>query len=270
MTTTAPKRILFTIAFDGSSFHGWQSQPHGETVQDALEKAFRTITQERVRIEGASRTDAGVHALSFPCHVDTQSDLAPEKLLLGLNALLPPTIVVREANYVPADFHARKSVQEKTYRYFLLNERRRSPHLLGRVWQLPQPLSLSAMQEAAAHFVGTHDFSCFQGSDDNPRNPVRTMNAASVTRAQASHHLPLPMTDNLFVFEFRSRGFLKYMVRNMVGTLVEVGMQKRASSSIPDILAGRDRTKAGGTAPAEGLYLMEVRYAPEAMRLTRE
>ena len=250
----AKRRIRLDLCFNGRAFEGWQSQPHGKTVQDTLEKALREMTQEELRVIGCSRTDSGVHALHYVAHFNTRSQIPTPGFTAGLNSLLPESIAVLETADVPGEFHARESVREKTYRYEILNRRVRDPLCFDRVWQIFDPLNFEAMARAAQDLQGEHDFSCFRAADDVKPNAVRTLSTCRLSQKSA------PFGGTEIHVEVRARGFMKYMVRNIVGTLVEVGRGRRTSESMPALLASKDRTKAGATAPAAGLYLVKVDY----------
>lgn len=250
------QRIALFLQFDGSGFSGWQSQAHGNTVQDALESAIERMLGERVTVHGCSRTDAGVHAFQYVAHVDLTKESPLDRLVGGLNALTPKGLSILAARQVPPDFHARKSARCKTYRYTVLNRRSRDPFYLDRAWQIPEPLDLAAMREAARLLEGEHDFASFQASDAEPRPTIRTLDRLTVSTRPTE-----TSGEGCWIeIEATSKGFLKYMVRNLVGTLVEVGRGKRPAASIPEILASKDRRKAAETAPAAGLSLVRIKY----------
>ena len=243
------KRYSLTIVFDGSEFCGWQRQENGLSIQEILEKNLSKITEEKIKVTGCSRTDAGVHALEFLAHFDSQTEIPSQKLQSGINSLSPKSMAILSLKEVPISFHARKNVKQKIYRYRIFNRRVRNPFLEKRAWHVPIPLNVKVMQKAAFQIQGKHDFSCFQASDPEPRNPLRTLDFCTVKHDSNLKEIQI---------EIASRGFLKYMVRNIVGTLVEIGHEKRSIDHIMDLLKSKDRKLAGPTAPPHGLYLARV------------
>jgi len=248
--------IKLTIAYDGSDFHGWQLQPGLPTIQGAIHDAIRQITQEPITIHGASRTDAGVHALGQVAHFKTHSTLNAQEIQRGLNALLPPTIRIVAAQEVGQDFHARWLAQGKTYRYRIYRGEVLPPFDHRRAFHYPWPLDEAAMCAAARAFAGQHDFTSFAAStgseeDDKDRDMQRTIHSSEITRD--------PQSDEI-AYLVRGRSFLRYMVRKIVGTLIEVGRGRLAPSDIPEIFAARDRSRSGPTVPPEGLYLVALEY----------
>jgi tRNA pseudouridine38-40 synthase len=248
--------IKLTIAYDGSDFHGWQLQPGLATIQGALHDAIRQITQEPITIHGASRTDAGVHALAQVAHFKTHSTLDAQEIQRGMNALLPPTIRIVAAQEVGQDFHARWLAQGKTYRYRIYRGEVLPPFDHRRAFHYPWPLDEAAMSAAARAFEGQHDFSSFAAStgseeDDKDRDMQRIIHSSEIIRE--------PQRDEI-AYVIRGRSFLRYMVRKIVGTLIEVGKGRLAPSDIPGIFAARDRSRSGPTVPPEGLYLVALEY----------
>ncbi|MCW7753314.1 tRNA pseudouridine(38-40) synthase TruA [Desulfobotulus sp. H1] len=246
------RRFRIVMEYDGCSFHGWQRQPVLLTVQGELEKALSLIAASHVDVHGSGRTDAGVHALAQVAHFDMDTRMNGVLLKKALNCLLPPGIVIHNCMEVGPAFHARFGARAKTYRYRILNRALRSA--LGRthVWHVWQPLNRSAMDRAAALLTGTHDFKSFEGAGSPRSSTVRTLFHAAFDDE--------PANPGVFAFEVTANGFLRYMVRNLVGTLVQVGMGKIREESIPEILAGKSRHLAGITAPPQGLYLKAVHY----------
>lgn len=243
-------RYKLTIEYDGTGLVGWQRQPHGVSVQAALEAAIEKFCGERVTVHGAGRTDAGVHALAQVAHVDLARAHAPDTVRGALNHhLRPASVSVLAVEPAAPDFHARLSATGRVYRYRILN--RRPPPMLDRmrVWHVPPPLDLAAMQAGARHLVGRHDFSTFRDSLCQAKSPVRTLDALDVTRAGAEIHI-----------EARARSFLHHQVRNIAGTLKLVGLGQWSPDDVAAALAARDRRAGGPTAPAEGLYLVAVNY----------
>jgi len=244
-------QLRLTVEYEGTAYQGWQLQPGGPTVQEVLERALATALREPVRVRGAGRTDAGVHACGQIAAVRVRR--APtdvERLRRSLNALTPDDVAVREIAVVDDAFDPRRDASSRVYEYRILNAPAPSPFWRRFAWHVPEPLRVDAMNVAAAALVGEHDFAVFRGAD---AEPVRS----TVRRAFESR---LARTDALLVYRIEATAFLKHMVRNIVGTLVEVGRGLRPPDAIGALLAGRDRTRAGATAPPHGLMLVEVRY----------
>ena len=238
-----------TLEYDGTNYHGWQIQPNLPTIQGTIEAAIRKVAQHDVDVIGAGRTDAGVHALGQVAHFSTTARLTAEEWHRALNGLLPVDIAVLAVEQVPETFHARFSAKSKLYRYQILTRVHRSALSRSKILHYPYPLDLESMQEASHTLVGTHDFSSFQGSPTDTDNPVCT-----VTR------LTIEQFGDEIRFEVEANRFLKQMVRAIVGTLLEVGRGKLKAGEVTEILAAKDRTKAGPTATAHGLYLVRVDY----------
>jgi tRNA pseudouridine38-40 synthase len=246
-----------TLAYDGAAFSGWQRQPDQRTVQGELERAWRDITGEEVRIVGASRTDAGVHAAGQVASVESSTALAPDVLLGGLNAKLPVDVAVRSVEPAPDGFHATHGARKKRYRYLIHNDRRRPIFARGYAWHVPTALDVAAMNAGAQNLVGTHDFASFQSVGSERESTVRTIFAASVGT------LATPTFEEsaaLVSVEVEGDGFLYNMVRSIAGTLVEVGRGRRPSEWVAEVVAARDRAAAGQTAPPQGLTLLWVAY----------
>lgn len=242
------RRVALVLSYDGSSYHGWQIQSNAVTVQGELQAALSQLFKTPVSVYGCSRTDAGVHARRFVCHFDLPFLFPLDRLPLALNALLPSDIAVREALFVPDDFHARFSCLGKTYSYRLWNALVRSPFESRRAGFWPVPLEAERMNEFARDFVGEHDFYAFMAARSEVENTVRRISAFSVERE-----------DNLIRFSVTGNGFLYNMVRIMVGTLIYADLGK-LEKSIPEILTAKDRTLAGITVPPQGLYLEKVYF----------
>ena len=243
-------RYKLTIEYDGTGLVGWQRQPNGVSVQAALEDAVEKFCGERVAVHGAGRTDAGVHALAQCAHVDLAREAPTETIRSALNHhLRPATVSVLLVEEAAPDFDARRSAIGRVYRYRILN--RRPPPMLDRmrVWHVSPPLDLAAMQEGARHLVGRHDFSTFRDSLCQAKSPIRTLDMLDVTRAGEEIHI-----------EARARSFLHHQVRNMAGTLKLVGLGQWSPADVAAALEARDRRAGGPTAPAEGLYLVKIRY----------
>ncbi len=243
------QRIALGLEYDGRAFHGWQTQPDGNTVQDYLERALAVIHGAPVQTVTAGRTDAGVHASAQVVHFDAEF-LRPEQAWVrGVNAHLPEGITVLWARVVTEDFHARFSARERYYRYLLLNRSVRPALLAGRVGWMHGHLDEVAMNQAAGHLLGTHDFSAFRAAECQARTPIRDLREAHITRV-----------GELLTLEFRANAFLHHQVRNMVGALVWVGLGRRPPEWIAEVLESRDRARAAATFPPDGLYLAGVRY----------
>lgn len=243
------RTLKLVLEYDGSNYCGWQVQEHEPTVQGVLEQALAKILGQRVRVQGAGRTDAKVHALGQVASVGTASTLPTETLRSALNSVLPRDVVVHQVQEVPPDFHARYSAEGKTYTYRILNRSVRSPLRLRYVWHVARPLDIERMTEAMGALVGRHDFSSFRAAGSEVQSSVRTITALSLDRQEDE-----------IVLRCSANGFLRHMVRNIVGTLVEVGSGRRAPQDMKRILAARDRRLAGVTAPPQGLYLVKVQY----------
>ncbi len=241
--------VKLTVEYDGTNYCGWQVQPNGESIQAALERAVSTFLGASTRITGSGRTDAGVHALGQVANFFTEKEFAPHRLRRGLNALTPLAITIKEVEIVADSFDARRDARSRVYEYRILNRPTPSPFYLNRAWHVHAPLDVGAMREAIACLIGEHDFSSFRAAGCDAAHPVRKIYANS-----------LEARGELLIYAVEATAFLRHMVRNIVGTLVEVGQGLRAPQSFKELLEARDRTKAGITAPAHGLYLVEVKY----------
>ena len=244
------RTIKLLIEYDGRNYLGWQVQPKGATLQGVLEEKLSFLTNEKIDLLGSGRTDAGVHALGQVAHFKTKSQLDVQTIQRALNSLLPSDIVVQKVEEVDEGFHARKQSKRKTYEYRILNRNIRSAFHRGYAWHIPQTLDITEMKKATRSLMGEHDFSSFQSVGSPKRTAVR-----KVTRAEWKQS-----RDGFLRFEIEANGFLKQMVRAIVGTLVEVGKRKITSNEFQKILDSRDRKNAGPTAPAHGLFLKEVKY----------
>jgi tRNA pseudouridine38-40 synthase len=257
------RHFKLTIAYDGTDFHGWQIQsPDKPTIQGEISSVLRTLTQENVLLNGAGRTDAGVHALGQVASFRTQSGLSAGEFQRALNALLPPTIRIVGAEEVGPDFHARWSALGKIYRYRLYRGKVVPPAVWRYVLHYPFPLDEDAMRIAASRFVGPHDFASFAAStgsedDDKERSTVREIYASELVRSEDGEEL---------VYTVRGRSFLRYMVRKMVGTLLDVGRGKLVPDDILRLYQLRDRAKSGPTVPPQGLCMVQVMH-DEAWRI---
>ena len=243
------RNLLVILRYDGRAFHGWQVQQNAVTAMETFQTALEGILQEHVDVKGCSRTDAGVHAARYGVSFKTSCAIPCAGLVRALGAALPPAMSALACHEVPADFHARYSAKGKRYRYRILNSAIRDPFLEGFVYRVAPPLDAAAMNEAAQAFVGTHDWSSFCNAGGAVRDPVRTVFSAAVTRE-----------NDLVAFSVEGDGFLYHMVRIMAGTLIDLDRGVLPRGSLPDIIAARERSRAGFTAPAEGLMLEDVFY----------
>jgi len=247
------RTIKLILEYDGTEYRGWQRQKNGLSVQAILEERIAVITGERVKVIGSGRTDAGVHALGQVAHFRTASAIPAENLLKGINSLLPDDIVVKSLTDAPAGFHARIDARRKTYLYRLYNGVTRTALFRRYAWTVSAPLDVPAMRRAAAYLVGRHDFTSFCTVHTEAASFVR-----EIFRLEIS---PTGTTAGSFLeIEVEADGFLRYMVRTIVGTLVEIGRGKRPPEEMTAILTGRNRDLAGMTAPPQGLFLKEVFY----------
>jgi tRNA pseudouridine38-40 synthase len=243
------RNIKVVIEYDGTGFFGFQYQPDVPTIQGELERVISRIVKEDVTVYGSGRTDAGVHAAGQVVNFRTCGTIPVEKLCIAMNSLLPPSIAALAASEVDEAFHARYSAKSRLYRYEILNREARSA-IAGRFcWHVRRPLDVDAMNDAARCLVGVHDFTSFAGADRDEGSAVREVREIGVRR-----------DGERVVLMIRANAFLRSMVRTIVGTLVEVGVGKRPRSDIRDTLEARDRTRAGKTAPPQGLCLVEVEY----------
>jgi tRNA pseudouridine38-40 synthase len=243
------RNLKFTIEYDGTDFVGWQRQDAGVSIQGLIEDALAPIEGRPVTVHGAGRTDAGVHALGQVASARLETTLDPITLQRALNATLPEAVRIAAVEEAADDFHARFSARLKTYEYRLWNDAFVPPFVRRYVWHIPQPLDLAALAGGAAALEGEHDFAAFQGSGGAPAPTVRRVRAARWRADPPS-----------LVLEIAGEGFLRHMVRAIVGTLVDVGLGRSTAADVPVILASRDRSRAGVTAPASGLFLVRVDY----------
>jgi tRNA pseudouridine38-40 synthase len=242
------KPISLTIEYDGTDFIGWQVQPGQRSVQGELERALETLHGQPLRVTASGRTDSGVHALGQVVSFVPPVERPLKAYTHGLNAMLPHDMAVKQVDVRPEGFDARRWSRGKVYRYTVFNGRVRSPLHLRTSWQVYPPLDVAAMQQAAPSLLGTHDFSAFRASDCEAKTTVRVMRRVDVAGSAGG----------LLTVEVEATAFLKHMVRNVVGTLVEVGMGVRTVESVGETLRSLDRKLAGRTAPAQGLCLVQV------------
>jgi len=236
-------RIALGLEYCGTGFHGWQSQPQGNTVQDVLEAALAQIAGEPLGVICAGRTDAGVHATQQVVHFETLVERPLSAWVRGVNSHLPSGVAVRWAQPVSDDFHARFSARGRRYRYLLVNRAQRPGLWQGRVGWFHLPLDIQLMQSAAQRLVGEHDFSAFRAANCQAKTPVKHMSRAEIS-----------VRGNLIVFDFEASAFLHHMVRNLVGTLVYIGKGAQAPGWVDELLLARDRQQAAPTFSPDGLY----------------
>lgn len=243
------KRIMLTVAYDGTNYHGWQVQPNGETIEGVLNRCLSELMQENIEVIGASRTDSGVHAMGNIAVFDTQSLIPPEKIAYALNARLPEDIKIQDSKEVDINFHPRHCDSRKTYEYRIYNATFPMPIKRLYSYFTYVPLNVERMREAASYFVGTHDFKSFCSVDSQVENTVRRIESVEVLQS-----------DNQIVIRVTGRGFLYNMVRIMAGTLMEAGRGNILPQDIERILEAKDRTAAGPTASACGLTLIRYEF----------
>jgi tRNA pseudouridine38-40 synthase len=255
------RRIKITLQYDGTSYQGWQVQPSGITIQGMLEERILRITGEPVTFIGAGRTDAGVHAIAQIASFDSSSGLDNVVIKRALNALLPPDVRIVAIEDCTGDFHPRYSALRKRYFYLIANTDD-VPVFWGRyVWWVKAPLDVEGMKAASGFLRGRHDFSSFRGAGCGARSPVREVYCLEAERFRELAFFSSRFGGNFIKISLEGDGFLRHMVRNIVGTLVEVGRGKIPPETVRDILLSRDRRRAGQTAPAKGLFLDKVIYA---------
>ncbi|MED5398905.1 MAG: tRNA pseudouridine(38-40) synthase TruA [Planctomycetota bacterium] len=269
------RNIRLRLAYDGTAYVGWQVQPNGPSVQSCLETAIEKLTGTATRVTAAGRTDSGVHAVGQVANFTTNSDIPCSNILSGLQHFLPDDIVVVEADEVGEEFHATYAALGKWYRYVIHNARPRHPFLDRYAWQYEADLDIQAMQEAARRLIGTHDFRAFETQHPNRATSVRTIRQLDVARHDQFSTWSLwpvrdeaPAGDGPFVWiDIAADGFLYNMVRAITGTLVQVGRGRMTADELTDVLATGTRDDAGETAPACGLYLMQVEYDESVTRV---
>jgi len=248
------RNFKIILAYDGTEFSGWQVQPDAPSIQATLASAIGRVTGEKVLPQGSGRTDAGVHALGQVASLSLASAIPTANLVIALNDVLPPSIRVLECTEAAEGFHARKSAKAKTYRYRMYRRDICPPFLARYVWHYPYPLDFDAMQAAALLVEGEHDFTSFAAVDPERGNEQELSSVRTVFSSRMS------AADGEFLYEIRGNGFLHHMVRNLVGTFLLVGKKTIAPDDVLRILADRNRSSAGATAPASGLYLVGVEY----------
>ncbi len=244
------RNFKLVVEYDGTFYHGWQRQKNRPSIQGEIEKAVLTMTRQPATLNGSGRTDAGVHALAQVANFHSDTMLPPETLARGLNAMLDEDIVIKSCARAPDGFHARYDAESKTYVYNLIN--RTMPIAIGRqyAWHIRKPLDLEAMRMAISHLFGTHDFKAFEGAGSPRSDSIRSIVAADLTDKKNGH----------LSFEVTADGFLRFMVRNIIGTLVDVGLGRITPDDFEAVLRSKDRSRAGATAPPHGLFLKSVQY----------
>jgi tRNA pseudouridine38-40 synthase len=252
-------KVKLTIEYDGANFHGWQRQGQGmssiqQTIEDAIEKLFK----KKLHLIAAGRTDAGVHAENQIAHFIAPRDVKGFNFVHLFQAFCPPEITIKKAEWVPPHFHAQRSAISKTYIYRVWNNPEPSALRAKRSLWIRKPLDVARLNEACKYLLGTHDFSCFRSEGSRVNSTVRTLTAAKVEKR-----------GDYIEFEFSGTGFLKQMVRNMVGTLLQIELNDRDPLSLPGLIASKDRTQAGPTVQPQGLYLARVFYPPELDNLSQ-
>jgi tRNA pseudouridine38-40 synthase len=248
-TMISRRNIKLVLGFDGTAYHGWQIQADQKTIQGELQKAVHQITGEPTIPAGSGRTDAGTHARSFVANFNTSVRIPAPSLARALNSVLPPDIRILTAREVAADFHARRSARSKVYRYQIYRGAILPPHLAREHFHFPYPIDVAMMRQGADLLVGTHDFTSFAAKGSERANAVRHVYSCMLKRS--GHRLTITVEGN---------GFLHHMVRNMAGTLLELGRGRMTPVEFGTLFELRDRTRAGFTAPAHGLILLRVRY----------
>lgn len=248
--------VRLTLEYDGTEYRGWQVQPRGPTIQGILEDALAVLLKHRVRVQGSGRTDAGVHALGQVANFTCPDDRDLARLQRSLNALTPDDITVTSATAAAPSFDARRDARRRVYEYRLWNRPWRSAFNDRYAWHVSRPLCVDAMREALTALEGEHDFSCFRAAGCGAATPVRRIYRNQLYRWEEH-----------WVYRIEATGYLRHMVRNIVGTLVQVGLGERTPDGLPALIEGRDRTRAGATAPARGLFLVEVRYDTDSSGL---
>ena len=243
------RKIKLLLEYDGSAYHGWQFQSNGLSVQEVLEKCIKKTVKNKTTLYSSGRTDAGVHAEGMVAHFTTVSKMTEDEFIKAFNSELPHDIVVKDVSVVPMEFDARRSAGKKIYRYTILNRQYPSALLSQRCLFVPFPLNISAMRQAKKYLIGRHDFTSFRAANCGAKNPIREI-----------FKIDLLKRGDFIYLIFEGGGFLKHMVRNVVGTLVQVGKGKLKASDVRRILESKDRNLAGPTAQPQGLCLVSVEY----------
>ncbi len=256
------KQIQLTLQYDGSGYSGWQVQDNSKTIQGLLEEALLSITKEEIRLAGCSRTDAGVHALEFIASFKTSSSMKPDEFLRALNSNIPQDIRVINSEECDDRFHPRYDAKDKRYSYLISTSNPSSAFLNRYVWQMPyrEGLDIYAMKLASKHLIGEHDFTSFRASGCGAKHPVRTVSDIEIVEMSSLDFMTFKLDLPVIKISIEANAFLRHMVRNIVGTLVDAGQGKTEASQMEEILNAKDRSAAGMTAPGCGLFLESVRY----------
>ena len=253
------RQIRITLQYDGTDYSGWQIQQNAITIQGFLEDAIFSVTNERSKVTGAGRTDAGVHAFEQVAIFETTSTLSPDVFLQALNANIPPDITITNCDECPEDFHPRYRAKKKRYSYIISNK-------VGTVfinrysWQMHYKLDIGAMREAAKHLIGKHDFSSFQAAGCGAKHSIRELYSITISDQPSLEFIAFKIDAPVIKITMEGSAFLRHMVRNIAGTLVHIGRGKYPPEKIKEILESRDRNNAGPTAPARGLFLEKISY----------
>jgi tRNA pseudouridine38-40 synthase len=244
------RNFKLVIEYDGTDYHGWQRQKGVPTIQGTIESAIKVMTKQAVSLIGSGRTDAGVHSLGQVATFKVDTNLTPIVFKKGLNSLLPPDIIIKDVEQVSDHFHARYDCKGKCYQYHILNREISSVMHRRFVWHIRQPLRIDDMRDALSCLRGRHDFSAFEATGGDCKSAVRVVSDIGLDAYE----------EGRLVFRISADGFLRYMVRNIVGTLVDVGRGRLSTKALHEIFLSKDRTSAGATAPPQGLFLMHVFY----------
>lgn len=256
-----PMRIIkLILEYEGTAYHGWQVQKDRITIQSVLEEKVFRVTGEPSGVVGASRTDAGVHAFGQVAVFRTQSKLDAATIKRALNAVLPQDIRVLAATEVGSSFHPREDALRKRYVYIIANQRMSSAFLYRYTWIVPQRLGINLMEQAARMLIGKHDFSAFMGTGSEIKHPVREIYSLDVEKLDTIDFMTVCLKGTFIKMTIEANGFLRHMVRNIIGTLVEIGRGRIPLEEMKEILESRDRRRAGQTAPAKGLFLERIDY----------
>ena len=245
-------RIAIGVEYDGSNFFGWQAQKKGRSIQSLLERSISVVSDSQIKVYGSGRTDSGVHSIGQVAHFDTESIRTRREWVLGINSNLPEDISVLWVREVDEGFDARRSALDRTYRYYIYESNTRSPLLRNQSWRMNRKLDSASMLAAASYLLGENDFSSFRAASCKSQSPMRNMISVSVTRES-----------RLLSLEFKANAFLQHMVRNIVGSLVQVGLGKEQPVWLYETLLNKDRTKASMAAPPQGLFLLNINYPKE-------
>lgn len=242
-------KIRITLEYDGSNYSGWQLQAGQDSIQAQLEAVLEKIFQQKIRVHGSGRTDAGVHALGQVAAFDLPRDFAPNDLKRAMNSLLPRDIAIVDASATTSDFDPRRDARMRVYEYRVINRERRSAFDFRYAWLVPAPLDLAAMNMAAGRFIGEHDFASFRSLGSEEKTTLRCVYLSEWSR-----------NGDRFAYRVEASGFMRHMVRTMVATMIEVGRGKLVPAQVTDLIEARDRSLVPASAPPGGLFLVEVRY----------